>query len=54
MKAVAGEDLTRKIEVDVRGEILELMETVNGMMESLNVFADEVTNRERGRNGRKA
>ena len=42
-KAVANGDLTKKIEVDVRGEILELKETVNGMTESLNLFADEVT-----------
>lgn len=42
-KAVAGGDLTKKIEVDVRGEMLELKETVNGMTESLSVFADEVT-----------
>ncbi|KAG6827518.1 hypothetical protein H0H92_011459 [Tricholoma furcatifolium] len=42
-KAVAGGDLTKKIEVDVRGEILELKETVNEMTESLSVFADEVT-----------
>ncbi|KAM6499789.1 hypothetical protein JOM56_005297 [Amanita muscaria] len=42
-KAVASGDLTKKIEVDVRGEILELKETVNGMTESLNLFADEVT-----------
>jgi osomolarity two-component system sensor histidine kinase NIK1 len=42
-KAVAGGDLTKKIEVDVRGEILELKEMVNGMTESLSVFADEVT-----------
>ena len=42
-KAVAGGDLTKMIEVDVRGEILELKETVNGMTESLSVFADEVT-----------
>lgn len=42
-KAVAGGDLTKKIEVDVRGEILDLKETVNGMTESLSVFADEVT-----------
>jgi hypothetical protein len=34
--------------VDVRGEILELKETVNGMMESLSVFADEVTRVARG------
>jgi osomolarity two-component system sensor histidine kinase NIK1 len=52
-KAVAGGDLTKKIEVDVRGEILELKETVNGMTESLSVFADEVTKvaREVGRRG---
>jgi osomolarity two-component system sensor histidine kinase NIK1 len=43
MKADAGGDLTKKIEVDVRGEILELKETVNGMTESLSVFADKVT-----------
>jgi osomolarity two-component system, sensor histidine kinase NIK1 len=42
-KAVAGRDLTKKIEVDVRVEILELKESVNGMTESLSVFADEVT-----------
>lgn len=42
-KAVAGGDMTKKIDVDVRGEILELKETVNGMTESLSVFADEVT-----------
>jgi osomolarity two-component system sensor histidine kinase NIK1 len=42
-KAVAGGDLTKKIEVDVHGEILELKETVNGMTESLSLFADEVT-----------
>jgi hypothetical protein len=34
-KAVAGGDLTKEIEVDVRGEILELKETVNGLAESL-------------------
>jgi osomolarity two-component system sensor histidine kinase NIK1 len=42
-KAVAGGDLTKKIEVDVKGEILELKETVNGMTESLSVFAYEVS-----------
>lgn len=53
-KAVAGGDLTKKIDVDVRGEILELKETVNGMTESLSVFADEVTRvaREVGTEGR--
>lgn len=42
-KAVAGGDLTKRITVDVRGEMLDLKETVNGMTESLSVFADEVT-----------
>ena len=53
-KAVAGGDLTKKITVDVRGEILDLKETVNGMTESLRVFADEVTRlaREVGTEGR--
>ncbi|KAJ2935713.1 hypothetical protein H1R20_g1381, partial [Candolleomyces eurysporus] len=53
-KAVAGGDLTKKITVDARGEILELKETVNGMTESLSVFADEVTRvaREVGTEGR--
>ncbi|KAH6897665.1 hypothetical protein BKA70DRAFT_1315390, partial [Coprinopsis sp. MPI-PUGE-AT-0042] len=53
-KAVAGGDLTKKIDVDARGEILELKETVNGMTESLSVFADEVTRvaREVGTEGR--
>jgi HAMP domain-containing protein len=53
-KAVAGSDLMKKIEVDVRGEILELKETANGMTESLSVFAAEVTRvaREVGTEGR--
>ena len=42
-KAVAGGDLTKKIGVDVKGEILELKDTVNGMTDSLSLFADEVT-----------
>ncbi|TCD59989.1 histidine kinase osmosensor [Steccherinum ochraceum] len=42
-KAVARGDLTKRITVDVRGEMLDLKETVNGMTESLRVFADEVT-----------
>ena len=42
-KAVAGGDLTKRIAVDVRGEMLDLKETVNGMTESLSLFADEVT-----------
>ncbi|KAF8490126.1 hypothetical protein F5888DRAFT_1621258 [Russula emetica] len=53
-KAVANGDLTKRVEVDVRGEILELKETVNGMTESLSVFAQEVTRvaREVGTEGR--
>ena len=42
-KIVAGGDLTKPITVDVRGEMLDLKETVNGMTESLSLFADEVT-----------
>src|SRR5437660_7256885 len=41
--AVANGDLSKKITVDVRGEILELKNTVNTMVEQLNGFANEVT-----------
>jgi HAMP domain-containing protein/CheY-like chemotaxis protein/nitrogen-specific signal transduction histidine kinase len=41
--AIAGGDLSRKITVDVRGEILELKETLNTMVDQLNRFAGEVT-----------
>ena len=41
--AVARGDLSRKITVDVRGEILELKETINTMVDQLRSFADEVT-----------
>ncbi|MBV9761402.1 MAG: HAMP domain-containing protein, partial [Acidobacteriaceae bacterium] len=41
--AVARGDLSRKITVDVRGEILELKNTVNTMVDQLNSFASEVT-----------
>ncbi len=41
--AVAGGDLSKKITVDVRGEILELKETINTMVDQLNAFASEVT-----------
>src|SRR5213595_1481428 len=41
--AVANGDLTKKITVDVRGEILELKNTVNTMVDQLNSFASEVT-----------
>ncbi len=41
--AVARGDLSRKITVDVRGEILELKNTINTMVDQLNSFAAEVT-----------
>src|SRR5947208_2871538 len=41
--AVARGDLSRKITVDVRGEILELKDTMNTMVDQLNAFASEVT-----------
>ncbi len=41
--AVARGDLSRKITVDVSGEILELKETINTMVDQLNAFASEVT-----------
>jgi HAMP domain-containing protein/CheY-like chemotaxis protein/GAF domain-containing protein len=41
--AVARGDLSRKITVDVKGEILELKETINTMVDQLNGFASEVT-----------
>jgi CheY-like chemotaxis protein/signal transduction histidine kinase/HAMP domain-containing protein len=41
--AVAQGDLSQKIAVEVRGEILELKNTINAMVDSLRVFADEVT-----------
>src|SRR5207245_2415911 len=52
--AVAGGDLSRKITVDVRGEILQLKETINTMVDQLNAFAGEVTRvaREVGTEGR--
>jgi HAMP domain-containing protein len=52
--AVARGDLSRKITVDVRGEILELKDTINTMVDQLNGFASEVTRvaREVGTEGR--
>ncbi|MGZ8258205.1 MAG: HAMP domain-containing protein, partial [Methylotenera sp.] len=41
--AVARGDLSQKITVDVRGELLQLKENLNQMVDSLNIFADEVT-----------
>src|ERR1700693_4310530 len=52
--AIASGDLSRKIAVDVRGEILQLKETLNTMVEQLRSFAAEVTRvaREVGSEGR--
>jgi HAMP domain-containing protein/signal transduction histidine kinase/DNA-binding response OmpR family regulator len=52
--AVARGDLTQKITVDVRGEILELKQTINTMVDQLNSFASEVTRvaREVGTDGK--
>ncbi len=52
--AIATGDLSRKITVDVRGEILQLKETLNTMVDQLNRFAGEVTRvaREVGTEGR--
>ena len=41
--AVANGDLSQKISVDVKGETLELKETINTMVDQLRAFADEVT-----------
>jgi len=53
-KAVANGDLTKKITVDVKGEIAELKETINTMVDQLRSFASEVTRvaREVGTDGR--
>ncbi|MBD9726407.1 HAMP domain-containing protein [Streptomyces caniscabiei] len=52
--AVARGDLSQKIDVPARGEILQLKETVNTMVDQLSAFADEVTRvaREVGSEGR--
>src|SRR3989442_10526214 len=52
--AIARGDLSRKITVDVQGEILELKVTINTMVDQLNGFASEVTRvaREVGTEGR--
>ncbi|MBV9478525.1 MAG: HAMP domain-containing protein, partial [Acidobacteria bacterium] len=41
--AIASGDLTRKITVDVKGEILQIKETINTMVDQLSAFASEVT-----------
>jgi HAMP domain-containing protein/CheY-like chemotaxis protein/GAF domain-containing protein len=52
--AVATGDLSKKITVDVKGEVLELKNTINTMVDQLSSFADEVTRvaREVGTEGR--
>ena len=52
--AIASGDLSKKIDVDVRGEVLELKETINTMVDQLNAFAGEVTRvaREVGTDGK--
>ncbi|RCG26935.1 HAMP domain-containing protein [Streptomyces diacarni] len=52
--AVARGDLSQKIEVDARGEILELKNTINTMVDQLSAFAEQVTRvaREVGTEGR--
>nr|WP_206441527.1 HAMP domain-containing protein [Streptomyces boncukensis] len=52
--AVARGDLSQKIEVDARGEILELKNTINTMVDQLSILADQVTRvaREVGTEGR--
>src|SRR6202012_2817169 len=52
--AIAGGDLSKKITVNVSGEILQLKETINTMVDQLNGFAGEVTRvaREVGTEGR--
>src|SRR5579875_2920361 len=41
--AVANGDLSQKISVDVKGEVLELKQTINKMVDNLNTFSSEVT-----------
>src|SRR5205823_2116306 len=52
--AIAGGDLSKKITVNVSGEILQLKETINTMVDQLNAFAGEVTRvaREVGTDGK--
>src|SRR3712207_4753288 len=52
--AVANGDLNRKLVVEAKGEVAALAETINGMIDTLAVFADQVTNvaREVGSEGK--
>src|SRR5205085_12125 len=44
VNAVAHGDLTRKLQVEAKGEVAALAETINGMIDTLAIFADQVTN----------
>jgi HAMP domain-containing protein len=52
--AVANGDLNRKLAVEAKGEVAALADTINGMIDTLAVFADQVTNvaREVGSEGK--
>src|SRR5882672_6133402 len=54
VNAVASGDLTRKLTVEAKGEVAALAETINGMIDTLATFADQVTNvaREVGSEGK--
>jgi len=54
MNAVASGDLTRKLTVEAKGEVAALADTINGMIDTLATFADQVTNvaREVGSEGK--
>jgi signal transduction histidine kinase/HAMP domain-containing protein/ActR/RegA family two-component response regulator len=54
VSAVASGDLSRKLTVEAKGEVAALAETINGMIDTLAVFADQVTNvaREVGSEGK--
>src|SRR3954468_21495220 len=54
MSAVANGDLNRKLTVEAKGEVAALAETINGMIDTLAIFADQVTNvaREVGSEGK--
>lgn len=42
-KAVAEGDLSRKVEIEAKGEVRDLRDTINTMVDRLNLFASEVT-----------
>jgi len=52
-KAVASGDLSKKVTIDVKGEILDLKNTINTMVDQLNSFAYEVTRVAKGSRNRR-